>query len=274
MKKLFKAVALAVVAVIIAISVVACDGGIIKDIIGLFDGSEQTTDIDAAKMTNEITTDKIHALFTVVAEYKKGSGRFPFSGSSSLRSQGSAVAFYKQDGYVFILTNCHVVADREGYSQATYTVTDYAGNSYSARLLQNDETGVNAISPDYDLACLYFRPSGDYTVLDIADEDPSVGETVVALGAPENQSNAITFGKVNSYVKTEVQADASLSNVTFSVICHDAYIDNGSSGGPLINKDYEIVGINYGGSEDNSISLAVPATKVNEFLKAYVWAEK
>lgn len=268
MKKYTKIFAVFLAALCITIVSAGCQSRLVRFFtdFGGSSGGGQTTSVDAAKMTNDITTDKIHALFTVSVTCRSG-----FFGGSTLRSQGSGVAFYKQSGYVFLLTNCHVAAKREGYSQVSYTVTDYAGNEYTAQLFKNPGKTVSAISPDYDLACLYFKTSVDYTTLDIADSDPVKNQTVVALGAPEHQSNAITFGTVKDYVKTEVQADKSLSNVQFSVIYHDAYIDNGSSGGPLIDADYKIVGINYGGSEDNSISLAVPATKVNEFLKEFVY---
>ena len=224
-----------------------------------------STSVDAAKMTNDITTDKIHALFTVYAENQKSKG-------STLTAQGSAVAFYQNsDGYVFLLTNCHVAVKREDYRKVSYEVVDYAGNTYTAELYKSPDKDVSAISADYDLAVLYFKANTTYTTLGIASADPAIGETIVALGAPENQSNAITFGKVVSYVTTEVDADPSLSNVQFSVIYHDAFIDSGSSGGPIINSNYEIVGINYGGSEDNTVSLAVPATKVMEFMNTYVY---
>ena len=272
MKKCLRLISMIVAAITVSVSVSACNRSIIGYIINGSDG--QSTSIDAAKMTNDITTDKIHALFTVVATNSKISGWARIGGSA--RAQGSGVAFYKTERsrggyYVFLLTNCHVAATQEGYNSVSYSVTDYAGNKYTAHLFKNTQKEVSAISADYDLACLYFETTVDYTCLEIADEDPVKNQTVVALGAPENQSNAITFGKVCDYIKTEVQADKSLSNVTFDVIYHDAYIDNGSSGGPLIDANYRIVGINYGGSEDNTVSLAVPATKITEFLKEYVY---
>ena len=223
-----------------------------------------TTSVDAAKMTNDITTDKIHALFTIYAENQKSKG-------STLTAQGSGVAFHQQDGYVYILTNCHVVLKREDYRSVKYSVKDYVGDTYSAELCHFAGKSESAISADYDLAVIRFKTDSTYTTLNIAVSDPAVGETIVALGAPEHQANAITFGKVVSYITTEVDADPSLSNVQFPVIYHDAFIDSGSSGGPIINSNYEIVGINYGGSEDNTVSLAVPATKVMEFMNTYVY---
>lgn len=271
MKKAIKFFAAALSCAIVLFSAVGCRLSVWKDL--LSDNAVTTSAVDAAKMTNDITTDKIHALFTVYAENEKVSKMGPFERvTASMTAQGSAVAFYRDDrGYVFILTNCHVAQKRQGYDRVSYEVVDYSGNRYSANLLSLTSKSGAAISAEYDLACLYFKSDVEYTTLSVAKADPSIGETIVALGAPENQSNAITFGKVVSYTNTEVEAEEYLSNVTFPVIYHDAFIDSGSSGGPIINSAYEIVGINYGGSEDNTVSLAVPASKVWEFLRTYVY---
>ena len=262
MKRFSRLILTAIFCVTCLFSTAGCRNVILQRIIN---NSTPATSVDAAKMTNDITTDKIHALFTVIATNSKG-----WWSRSQLRSQGSAVAFYQSDGYCYLITNCHVAQERLGY-KVSYVVRDYAGNEHDAYLFKSTTREYSAISADYDLAVLYFRTSVTYTTLSVAASDPAVGETVVALGAPENQSNAITFGTVKSYVTESLDAEEYLSNVSFPVILHDAYIDNGSSGGPLINANYEIVGINYGGSEDNSISLAVPATKVREFLTEYVY---
>jgi len=102
---------------------------------------------------------------------------------------------------------------------------------------------------------------------------PAVGEEMIALGSPSGQLNAITLGKVLKYsVITIVSADAEKSNVLFPVIWHTAPMDNGSSGGVIVNHELEIIGVNYAAASKNGEfvnGLAVPVTKVLEFLDKY-----
>ena len=61
-----------------------------------------------------------------------------------------------------------------------------------------------------------------------------------------------------------------MSNVTFEVVYHNAFINNGSSGGPLLDANLRVVGVNYAGNS-SGIGYAIPAVKVNEFLRNYVY---
>ena len=95
---------------------------------------------------------------------------------------------------------------------------------------------------------------------------------VISLGAPKSQSNSITYGKILNYRKISLKdTPASRSNVTFDVIHHDAMINNGSSGGPLLNADLEVVGVNYAGASSTKDGYAIPVDKVREFLRKYVY---
>ncbi len=234
--------------------------------------------IDGAKITNEITTNYIHSVFTVKAissktVYERWDILKIAPKTYSAGGQGSGVCFYKNNnGSYFILTNCHVAQKISGYTSVSYTVEDYQGKTYTAYLYKNPDKSSSAISADYDLACLYFKPSVSYPVLSVATADPAVGSDVIAMGTPKSQGNAIAFGKVISYDKTVLKDTATyLSNVNFSVISHNAFIDRGSSGGPLMDANYRIVGINYAGAEDNSSGRSVPAKKIKEFLDKYVY---
>lgn len=69
----------------------------------------------------------------------------------------------------------------------------------------------------------------------------------------------------------EDKANVNMSNVTFDVIRHSAPLNQGSSGGVLLDKDYKICGINYAAAvvEDSTefvSGYAVPVLKVKEFL--------
>ncbi len=228
--------------------------------------------LDAATVTNTISQDTIKS---VVKVYSKNYNTTIFGmENGSKTSQGSGFCFYVQNGYYFVITNCHVVVKDPSYSKQSFTIEDYQGNVYTAYLYENPNKAGSAISPEYDLACLYFKPSSTTNVkeLSIVSENPEVGEDVISLGAPKDQSNSITYGQISEYRKITLDdTSEDLSNVTFEVIHHNAYIDHGSSGGPLLNSDLNVVGVNYAGSSQTGEGYAIPAEKLIEFLNAYVY---
>lgn len=228
--------------------------------------------LDAATVTNTISKDTMKSLVKV---YSKNYNTTIFGAEKeSKTSQGSGFCFYVQDGYYYVITNYHVVAEDPSYSKQSFTIEDYQGNVYTAYLYKNPNKQDSAISPEYDLACLYFKPSSTTNVkeLTIASENPVIGDDVISLGAPNSQSNSVTYGKITEYRKITLDdTSEDLSNVTFEVIHHNAYIDHGSSGGPLLNSDLNVVGVNYAGSSQTGEGYAIPAEKLIEFLNTYVY---
>ncbi len=229
-------------------------------------------DIDAVTLTNKISTDLIKG---VVKVYNKSYNTFLGIETSSSTSQGSGFCFHIQNGYYYILTNCHVAQKDSSYDKQKYTIEDYQGKTYEGYLYKNPNKSVSAIAASYDLACLYFKPtSTSVKKLSIVSSNPLVNDDVISLGAPKAQSNSITYGRIYSYQKiTLSNTPASESNVTFNVISHNAFINNGSSGGPLLNANLDVVGVNYAGVAGNSSrrGYAIPAEKVKEFLRTYVY---
>jgi len=217
--------------------------------------------LDYATVVNEITAEKIKSNVTI---YTTSSG---FRTSSS--SQGSGVIFYETSRYYYALTNNHVTEASTGSYMTTYRVEDYEGTTYNGSLIYE--------SSDYDLAVVAFAKSRvvDLTIAALATTDPSVEEEIIAVGQPEGQLNAITFGKVLEYSTLTLDDSTSSSNVTFDVIKHSAPLDHGSSGGALYNTNLELVGINYAGATDTDGSYlyggAIPINKINEFLNNYFW---
>ncbi|MBE6131027.1 MAG: trypsin-like serine protease [Erysipelotrichaceae bacterium] len=226
--------------------------------------------INAVALTNQISTDTIKG---VVKVYNESVDTFLGIPIYSSTSQGSGFCFHIQDGYYYILTNCHVAVLKDSYNYQKFTVVDYQGNEYKAYLYKNPNKKVSAIAAEYDLACLYFKPSStNVKKLEFGSYNPSQRDDVIAIGAPKGQSNAITYGNVQSYKQiTLTDTSKRESNVTFNVICHSAYSNNGSSGGPILNSDLKVVGVHYAGSTNSSQEYAIPLEKVKEFLKDYVY---
>ena len=228
-------------------------------------------EIDATSLTNQISTDTIKG---VVKIYNKSYNSFFGFESTSTTSQGSGFCFHIQDGYYYILTNCHVAVKENGYDNQKFTIEDYQGKTYEGYLFRSANKTMNAIAAEYDLACLYFKPNTATNIksLSIVEQDPTVGNDVISIGAPNGQSNSITYGQITGYgTATLTDTPVTSSNVTFPVIGHNAYINNGSSGGPLLDANLNVIGVNYAGATTADYGLAIPAEKVNEFLRSYVY---
>ena len=221
-------------------------------------------EIDAVKLTNEISTNHMKGIVKV---YNKSYNTFLGIETSSATSQGSGFCFNISNGYYYILTNCHVAQLKEDYEKQKYIIEDYQGNTYTGYLYSN------AISSKYDLACLYFKPSSSNVIaLDLEYNNAKIDDDVISLGAPEGQSNTITFGKVyNYYSITLSNTPTYLSNVKFDVMVSNAYAYYGSSGGPMLNSDLNIVGVNYAISKNLGITYSIPLEKIKEFLRKYVY---
>ena len=221
--------------------------------------------VDAANLTNRITTE---TMCSVVKIYNQSyNANFFGQTTNYTTSQGSGVIFYEDDNYFYVLTNCHVAIKKTGYSYQKHIVEEYQGNQFDATLVADPIA-------EYDLACLLFAKSSstNAAVLDFAENDAVISDDVIALGAPNGQTNAISFGTLNEFTTATLsETDAYLSNVSFEVIKHSAYINNGSSGGPLLNADLKIVGINYAGATNTSYGLAIPLSKVKECINSYIF---
>lgn len=169
---------------------------------------------------------------------------------------GSGVIISK-DGY--IVTNNHVVKDA---NDITITLND--NREFTARVI-----GLDA---DTDLALLKIDGE-DLPTLAIGDSDAlKVGDWVLAVGNPFNLTSTVTAGIVSAKARN---LGANRSGIE-SFIQTDAAINQGNSGGALVNVRGELVGINamlY--SQTGSYSgygFAIPTTivkKVVSDLKAY-----
>lgn len=226
--------------------------------------------LDAATVTNKISQDTIKG---VVKVYNKNYNGFLGFEIDSETSQGSGFCFSIKDGCYYILTNCHVAVKNPSYYNQEFWVEDYQGNLYSAYLYKNPNKSESAISPYYDLACLYFKPSStNVQELPIVSVNPENNDDIISIGSPNQQSNSITYGTILNYKKITLSDEEEYSsNVTFEVIHHSAFIDNGSSGGPLLNANLDVVGVNYAAADETVDSYAIPAEKVIEFLNSYVY---
>jgi len=163
---------------------------------------------------------------------------------------------YNSHGH--ILTNNHVVENADKIE-----VTFYDGVTASAKVVGTDsKTDVAVIKVEN--TSYQALPKGDSTKL-------KVGELVMAVGSPFNLSQSVTAGIISALERNDLGING---NDTYeSFIQTDAPINRGNSGGPLLNMNGEVIGINSaimsGSSGNDGIGFAIPikmATSVADML--------
>ena len=228
--------------------------------------------MDGTALVNDITQYIMKSVVKIECRtYSSISDELEAEASSS-SVQGSGFCFSAGNGYYYILTNCHAVCKEDENDRLSIRIYDYKGNRYIGYLYNDPNKMGDAISPEHDLACVYFTSeSSEVMPLSIAMENPSVETEIFALGAPASQMNSITFGKITDYKAITLhETPTYISNVTFPVICHSATTRAGSSGGPLMNGNLQVVGVHFAGNTNRSSGYAIPAESIWDFLLKYI----
>jgi S1-C subfamily serine protease len=154
-----------------------------------------------------------------------------------------------------IVTNYHVV---EGAQQVEVSFSNQ--KTYKAKVVGTD--------PSTDLAVLRVDVSSRaLTPLMLADSDKvTVGDTVVAIGNPFGLDRTATAGIVSALQRLVTAPNGQTID---HVIQTDAPINSGNSGGPLLNAEGEVIGVNSQISSPNGggnvgIGFAVPSNTVRD----------
>lgn len=181
------------------------------------------------------------------------------------RASGSGVII-SQDGY--IVTNNHVISDRDGKSIAPeIKVTLNEGRkTYTAKVVGRD--------PSTDLAVLKIDATNlPYLIYGNAD-NLQLGQWVLAVGYPFNLEATVTAGIISAKGRSiGINSQQSESPVE-SFIQTDAAVNSGNSGGALINTNGELIGINSAilapGGTYAGYSFAIPSTIVKKIVNDIV----
>ncbi|MEU6701509.1 trypsin-like peptidase domain-containing protein [Pseudonocardia sp. NPDC046786] len=167
-------------------------------------------------------------------------------------SEGSGVIL-TADGEV--LTNNHVVSGAAQGGQITVTLSD--GTRHEATVV--------GTSPSYDLAVIRLQGASGLTAATLGESSGvQVGEQVVATGSPQGLSGTVTAGIVSALNRTVAAGGDGEAPVVYNGLQTDAPINQGNSGGPLVNLAGQVVGINSAiattGQSQGSIGLgfAIP----------------
>jgi len=169
---------------------------------------------------------------------------------------GSAVVYDITAEDILMITNRHVALPG-GVSTCDYSVQTVNGTEADARYVFSSDL--------YDLAVIAITKTEELLAeveeITMAVENEIMGGVVYAIGSPYGMNNILTVGKVYKY--------SNIDEVDFQIILHTAPINTGNSGGMLINKDYQLVGVNTWSVTVNgtTYSGATPIVEVNAFLE-------
>jgi len=135
-------------------------------------------------------------------------------------------------GKDYILTNNHVVRDAE---ELTVSLND-------ERKFSGEDIEIIGRDPETEVAVIRIKKGGDLPDIDPGSvEDLRVGDWVIAIGNPFGLLGTVTAGVVSAKGRSSVSLS---SNIYADFIQTDAAINQGNSGGPLINSEGKVVGVN------------------------------
>ncbi len=156
----------------------------------------------------------------------------------------------------FILTNFHVIS---GSSRIQVTLPDQT--QYYARALDIDRSD--------DLALIKIEPKKKQEFLRLGDSDRlQVGQKVLAIGDPFGLEGTLTVGVVSSIGRA---IDSENQQRLEGMIQTDAAINGGNSGGPLLDSNGSVIGINTAilGRTNIGIGFAMPINRAKALLSDY-----
>ena len=158
------------------------------------------------------------------------------------------------DGDGSIVTNDHVAA---GGPKVSVRFGEH-GKRLDARVVGRD--------PSTDLALLRIDPrAAKFAALPLGDSrSVRAGDPAIAIGNPFGLERSVTLGVVSA---TDREIDAPNGSTIRGVVQTDAAINPGSSGGPLLDGDGRVIGVNSQAREGASgIGFAVPVDTLKKLL--------
>lgn len=224
-------------------------------------GSSQSSEIqqvseDAtlAEVVAEKTLPSVVSIYIYTTQSSQGFGMFGFesmqdSGGELVQSAMGSGVVLSEDGYV--ITNYHVV---EGAEKIMVSLEGYP-EPVEATLVGADESS--------DIAVIKVEGVSDLTPIEIGDSsDLSVGEWVMALGSPYGLEQSISTGIVSAVSRSYAMESSNGVALYANLIQTDAAINQGNSGGALVDSDGKLIGINTlissNSGDSSGVGFAIP----------------
>ncbi len=233
------------------------------------------TETNSGELTTEEVVEKvipsvvgIESTFTMTSQ--NGGGYYSFGGFGQNQQPQTSMATATGTGVIittngYIVTNAHVIYDTE-YN---------TGLASSISVIVNEEDRYDAevigYDTNYDLAVLKIN-ANDLVAAEFGNSDElSLGQDVIAIGNPLgfDLMNTVTGGIVSG-----LNRQITINEKSMTLIQTDTAINSGNSGGPLIDKKGQVIGINsskmsasYSESSIEGIGFAIPSNEAARIVK-------
>jgi S1-C subfamily serine protease len=173
------------------------------------------------------------------------------------RALGSA---FFVDASGLLITNYHVIESEvnpkhKGYSRMYVRMGDAASARFPARVIGWDKA--------LDLALIKTELETEYVFSLVDRVIPRIGDTVLAIGSPLGLQKTVTSGIVSALGRRFLQIG--------DVYQIDAAVNQGNSGGPLVDNEGRLVGIIFmGAPQHQGLNFAIPAERLAAALPAMI----
>jgi serine protease Do len=173
---------------------------------------------------------------------------------------GSGVIVRKMGDKVYVLTNNHVAGEAE---EISVSLAD--GREFAATLVGNNS--------NIDLALIMFETKEDVPVAELGDSDRiQVGDWALAVGNPFGFESTVTAGIISAVGRNSSSGNAFGGFTDY--IQTDAAINQGNSGGPLVDIQGRIIGINtwIASQSGGNIGLgfAIPVNNAKKAINDFI----
>lgn len=180
---------------------------------------------------------------------------------------GSGIIVGKDDDYLYIATNNHVVADADKVS-----VKFYDDKIYDAAVKGTDSTADIAVAA-VKLKDIAVETMEKIKVAKLGDSDSvKVGQQAIAIGNALGYGTSVTVGYISAKDR-EVQSE----DANMKLMQTDAAINPGNSGGALVDINGSVIGINsakYADTNVEGMGFAIPINVATPIIKNIIDAEE
>ena len=225
--------------------------------------------VDVSDIVQEVMPSIVAITNISETEYRSFWGSQTYESTSA----GSGIIVSRDDDYLYIATNNHVI---DGAKSLTVTFVNDA--TVSAE--------VKGADPSIDLAVVKValnniesKTMDEIKMATLGDSDSlRVGEASIAIGNALGYGQSVTMGVISAKDRVVTVSDSSSgTGYTAELIQTDAAINPGNSGGALLNARGEVIGINsvkYADTDVEGIGYAIPMSTAAPIIKELITKEK
>ncbi len=215
---------------------------------------DRTVEVD--RTVKEVTIKESDSLYESIDKVYNSVVYIESYRNSTAKGSGSGFVYKKDDKYGYILTNQHVISN-----SSKVEITNIEGDTVEATILGSDEYS--------DIAVLRIDKENVLGVATLGDSSKTrLGDTVFTVGSPlgKEYMGSVTKGIISGKDRTVTTSKQYVTEV-FQV---DAALNPGNSGGPLVNINGEVIGINslkLAEEEVEGMGFAIPIETVKNIAE-------